>query len=81
MERIKTELIKFNAKDIEDLIKKHLKVVEKIDFRTGQFEIVWQNDWIKGQNQVTIVEVVSKHAVATGPLNDGRPLNDDRNEM
>jgi hypothetical protein len=65
MDRIKTERIKFNAKDIETLVKKHLKDVEKIDEGTGQFEIVWKTNLNKGS---TLVEVISKHAVATGPL-------------
>jgi hypothetical protein len=68
MERIKTETLKFNAKDIEELIKKHLKNVEMIDDETGQFEIVWQNNDLN--RGATLVEVVSRHAVATGPLNE-----------
>jgi hypothetical protein len=39
-----------------------------IDDETGQFEIVWQNNDLN--RGATLVEVVSRHAVATGPLNE-----------
>jgi hypothetical protein len=67
MERIKTEKIKFNVKDIEALIKNHLREIEHVDEDTGQFEIIWSPDYDVNRG-ATIVEVVSKHAVATGPL-------------
>jgi hypothetical protein len=66
MERIKTERIKFNVKDIEALIKRHLREIEHVDEDTGQFEIVWADkNFNKG---AIVVEVVSKHAVSMGPL-------------
>ena len=71
MERIKQEVIKFTVSDIETLIKKHVKDVEKL---TGEYEISWESrHWDntspgKLSRGATLVEVTTKCAVATGPI-------------
>lgn len=62
MERIKTETIKFTVEDIEKLVIKHLKEVEKLQ---GAIEIEWL---LNSRSASAILEVVTNVAVATGPI-------------
>ena len=67
MERIKTETVKFSRKDIENLLLKHLKDVEKL---SGAVEIKWLDGVInpKRDKDSIIIEIISSIAVATGPI-------------